>query len=78
MTRDSPGIGGLKISPIEKPGQLDQQLRQKHDILPLNYSPVVRDGCVERPIQRRWNAASSMANCGIFQVLVPSPVRALG
>ena len=46
-------------------------------VLPLNYSPVVRDGCVERPIQRPWNAASSMTNCGIFQVLVPSLVQAL-
>jgi hypothetical protein len=53
-------------------------MKSESAVLPLNYSPVVRDGCVERPIQRRWNAASSMANCGIFQVLVPSPVQALG
>ena len=70
MTRDSSGREGSKNSTIEKRYQLDQQLSQKSAVLPLNYSPVVRDGSVERPIQRPWNAASSMTNCGGFQALV--------
>jgi hypothetical protein len=30
----------------------------------------VRDGCGNGPVQRPWNAASSMTNCGVFQALV--------